>query len=186
VKEPTLYSVCALTMLIFGCPKRQTTPRIVYIPSAPAASPAQSAPASGTMVIQEPAPPEPPPAVVIEEPPPEGEKPVPRHRRRSTAAERQTSEPEEEAPPPEVPTLEPRESPAQQTAQRQQVIGMLGQIRSRIAQLRRAGLAEAERKSVEDAQTFLEQSQHALDANDLARALNLARKASLLVNSTGR
>jgi hypothetical protein len=61
---------------------------------------------------------------------------------------------------------------------------MLGRIRGRIAQLKQAKLGGPEKKSVDDAQTFLEQSQHALETNDLTRALNLARKASLLVNYT--
>jgi hypothetical protein len=182
MKERTLYSVCGLALLIFGCPKRQTTPRIVYVPAPPAPAASQPAQSSGTLVIQEPPPPEPQPVVIIEAPPPE-EKPAP-HRRRPAAPEQRASEPaEEEAPPAEVPALEPRESPARQTAQRQEIIQMLGRIRGRIAELKQARLGEAERRSVDDAQTFLEQSQHALESNDLTRALNLARKASLLVNA---
>jgi hypothetical protein len=183
MKERTFYSVCGLALLIFGCPKRQTTPRIVYVPAPPAPAAAGAAPSSGTLVIQEPPPPEPQPVVIIEEPPPE-EKPAPR-RRRPAAPEQRADEPAEaETPAAEVPALEPRESPAQQTAQRQEIIQMLGRIRGKIAQLKEAKLGEAERRSVDDAQMFLEQSQHALEANDLTRALNLARKASLLVNST--
>jgi hypothetical protein len=184
VKGRTLYSVCGLALLIFGCPKRQTTPRIVYVPQTPAAT-AQSAPAGGALVIQEPAPPAPPPVIVVEEPVPE-QKPVRRRRRPPAGAEQSASEPAEEvAPPAEVPTLEPRESAEEQSAQRQRVVEMLGQIRGRISSLKRTPLGDSQRKAVEDAQTFLEQSQSALDANDLTRALNLARKASLLVNSTG-
>ena len=186
MKAGTLYSVCGLALLIFGCPKRQTTPRIVYVPPTPAAPAAKPSASAGTLVIQEPAPPEPPPVVVVEEPAPE-EKPVHRRRRRSTASGPPASEPAEEPTPRvDVPTLEPRESPAQQTAQRQRLVEMLGQIRGRIIELSRTSLDDSQRKAVEDAQTFLEQSQHALDANDLTRALNLARKASLLVNSTGQ
>jgi hypothetical protein len=183
MKERTLCSVCGLALLIFGCPKRQTTPRIVYVPAAPAPAAAKPAPPSGSLVIQEPVPPEPQPVVIIEEPPPE-EKPAPR-RRRPAAPEQRANEPAEgETPAAEVPALEPRESPAQQTAQRQQIIEMLGRIRGRIAQLKQTKLGGPEKKSVDDAQTFLEQSQHALETNDLTRALNLARKASLLVNYT--
>ena len=120
--------------------------------------------------------------VIIEAPSPE-EKPA-AHRRRPVAPDQRASEPaEDETPPADVPALEPRESTAQQSAQRQQIIDMLGRIRSRIAQLKQAKLGEADRRSLDDAQMFLEQSQRALESNDLTRALNLARKASLLVNA---
>ena len=184
MKERTLYSVCGLAVLIFGCPKRQMTPRIVYVPAPPApTAAAKPAPPSGSLVIQEPAPPEPQPVVIIEEPPPE-EKPVPRHRRPAVPEQKANEPAQDETPPAEVPALEPRETPAQQTAQRQQIIEMLGRIRGRIAELKQAKLADSQKKSVDDAQMFLDQSQHALETNDLTRALNLARKASLLVNST--
>jgi hypothetical protein len=184
LRTRTLYSVCALTLLIWGCPKRQTTPRLIYLPAPPAASEQNPAPPNGTLVIQAPAPPEPvqaaPPA-----PPKEEEKSV-RRRRRTPPTERPAAEPAEntpETPPAEVPALEPHESPAQQTAQRQQIVAMLAGIQGRMAQLKQEGMSDLERKTFEDARMFLEQSQHALVTNDLVRALNLARKASLLVNA---
>jgi hypothetical protein len=174
--------VCGLALLIFGCPKRQTTPRVVYVPAPPAAAEQRPEPAGGTLVIQEPAPPEIKPEVIVEEAPPEG-KPV-RTRRRPAVSEQPPSETSDEtAPAAGLPALEPRESPAQQTAQRQQIIQMVAANRDRIAQLRRTQLSELERKTLDDAQMFLEQSQHALETNDLVRALNLARKASLLTNA---
>ena len=50
-----------------------------------------------------------------------------------------------------------------------------------MARLNPAGLSTNERKTLEDARTFLAQSTRAFESSDLPRALNLARKASLLV-----
>lgn len=182
----TFYSVCGLAVLMWGCPKRQTAPRVVYVSSPPPAATQGPAPQSGTLTIQEPAPPEPPQPIVVEEEPAPEEKAAPRRRRPSTPGHPETGQQEDTASPAaptEVPTLEQRESPAQQTAQRQQIIELLAGIRGRVAQMKRDRLGDAERKTLDDAQMFLEQSQHALDTNDLVRALNLARKASLLVNA---
>lgn len=172
-------------MLIWGCPKRQTAPRVVYIPSPPAASEQTSSPASGTLVIQEPARPEPVEEDVVPEEQPAEEKSAPR-RRRTVSPERPAVEPGEdtvETPPAEVPALEARESPAQQNALRQQIINLQAGIRGRISQLKLLRLSDLERKTIDDVQMFLDQSLHALGTNDLVRALNLARKASLLVNA---
>jgi hypothetical protein len=184
MRSRTLYSVCALALLIWGCPKRQNTPRVVYVPSPPPAAEQKPAAANGTLVIQEPPPPEPPPPVIVEGPAPE-EKPTPRRHRPAPTGHADVESPDETAAPaaPEVPALEPRESAAQQTAQRRQIIAMLAGIRGRVAQMKRNKLGDLERKTLDDAQMFVEQSQRALDTNDLVRALNLARKASLLVNA---
>ena len=86
-----------------------------------------------------------------------------------------------EPPPAEVPALEPRESSAQQTELRQQVKSMQADVRQRIARLNRARLSPNDRKTLEDARTFLAQAEHALASGDLQRAFILARKASLMV-----
>ncbi len=186
MRSRTLYSVCGLAVLIWGCPKRQTTPRVVFVSQSPPATEQMPAASPGALIIQEPAPPEPPQPVIIEQPAAPEEKP-PQHKRRPTAAGRaETETPADDNPAqaaPEVPALEQRESAAQQTAQRQQIIEMLAGIRGRMAQMKRNRLSELERKTLDDAQMFVEQSQHALETNDLVRALNLARKASLLVNA---
>ena len=186
MRSRTLFSFCGLAMLMWGCPKRQTAPRLVYVPApAPAASSEKTPAASnGTLVIQQPAPEEPPPVIIEEEEPPEA-KPAPRRRRPAPAAATETDTQEDAAPQPapEVPALEPRESAAQQSAQRQRIVGLIAGIRGRIARLKRGNLGEQERKTLDDAQMFVDQSQRALDSNDLVRALNLARKASLLVNA---
>ncbi|HET7840816.1 MAG TPA: hypothetical protein VFM21_04385 [Terriglobia bacterium] len=186
MRSRTLYSVCGLAVLIWGCPKRQTTPRVVFVSPAPAATEQKPAASTGALVIQEPPPPEPPPPVIVEEPAAPEEK-LPQRRRRPTSPGRaETEAAPEDAPAtasPEVPALEQRESAAQQTAQRQQIVEMLAGIRGRVAQMKRNRLGELERKTLDDAQMFVEQSQRALDTNDLVRALNLARKASLLINA---
>ena len=82
-----------------------------------------------------------------------------------------------------MPSLEPRESSAQQAALRRQIQGLQDDVRQRIAKLSRAGLSGADRKTLDDARTFFAQSTRALNEADFQRALNLARKASLLVSA---
>jgi len=136
------------------------------------------------MVIEEPAPPEPPaPSPQPTSPPkPARRRRVLRTEPPAAAAEKETTEP----PAPQVPSLEPRESSAQETALRRQIQGLQDDVRQRIAKLSRAGLSGADRKTLDDARTFFAQSTRALDEADLQRALNLARKASLLVSALER
>jgi hypothetical protein len=82
--------------------------------------------------------------------------------------------------------LEPRESSVEQAALRRQIQGLQDDVRQRIAKLSRAGLAGADRKTLDDARTFFAQSTRALNEADLRRALTLARKASLLVSALER
>jgi hypothetical protein len=53
-------------------------------------------------------------------------------------------------------------------------------VRQRLARLDGARLSGNERKTLENARTFFEQSTRAVASGDLQRALNLARKAFLL------
>jgi outer membrane biosynthesis protein TonB len=183
-RHETLASVCALVLWMGGCAKRPATKGVVvYVPAqAPASAP--PAAKSQVLVIEEPA------------PPPEPEKtPTPltseptAHRRQGGPARTETpGEPDEtstqekpEPPPAQVPALEPGESTAQETALRQQVQRLQEDVRQRLARLNQARLSPNERKTLDDARTFLAQSTRALESSDLQRALNLARKASLLV-----
>jgi hypothetical protein len=50
-------------------------------------------------------------------------------------------------------------------------------------QLQRGKLTGATRRTLEDARTFLAQSEKALSDDDLQRARNLANKAALLVSA---
>jgi hypothetical protein len=93
-----------------------------------------------------------------------------------------TTEPVEPLPA-EVPALEPRESPGQQTALRQQILDLQGRLRQRTARFDRLRLSSEARKTLDDARTFLAQSERALLDGDLGRARNLANKASLLVSA---
>jgi len=184
VRHGTLASVCALFLWIGGCPKRQGPASVVvYVPAhAPAAVP--PADKQQVLVIEEPAPPPEPEAT----PPPPSQEPTPHRRphgpaRTGTPTEPDDSSPPEtpETPPAEVPALEPRQSSAEEAALRQQVQRLQDDVRQRMARLNPAGLSPNERKTLDDASTFLAQSARALESSDLQRAFNLARKASLLV-----
>ncbi len=136
------------------------------------------------MVIEEPAPPEP-----AATPPPEtstnkatADKPKRAPRKAPPPADTETTTETTEPPPtPQVPSLEPRESSAEEADLRRQIQGLQDDVRQRIAKLDLAGLSGADRKTLDDARTFFEQSTRALSEADLQRALTLARKASLLV-----
>ncbi len=163
-------------MIFGGCPKRQTGPRIVYIPTPPpAASPSESTQA---MVIQAPAPSV--PAEVTPEPlPPAASVPAPQkqvHYRRP-----QVKGPAQE--PVDIPALQPGLSPNQETALRDQVVKLQQGIENRISRLSREWLSSGQRSTLEGARGFLQQSERALQESDLKRAFNLAHKADLLVNS---
>jgi TolA-binding protein len=86
-----------------------------------------------------------------------------------------------ESPPTEVPALEPRETSAQQTELRHQFVQLEQDIRQRLARLNGLQLSSNDRKTLEDARAFFAQATHAMESGDLSRALNLARKASLLL-----
>jgi len=160
------------------------TPRVVYVPPPPAVEQVSSG-AGGELIIQEPAPPTPVQEQVVSQEPLAEPKPAQPQRRAAPTA-RPSVDPSTAvpvAPPPEVPTLEPRESPARQTELRQQVVALLGGIQGSMSRIKERRLNDVERKTLDDAQTFLEQSQKALESNDLVRARNLAEKAALLVSA---
>ena len=157
----------------------------MYVPSPPpAATQASTTEGAPALVIEEPAPPEPAAA-----PPPETPAPTvtpPPHRRvlhkEPPPADTETVPETTELPPtPQVPSLEPRESSAEEADLRRQIQGLQDDVRQRIAKLNLAGLSSADRKTLDDARTFFDQSTRALNEADLQRALTLARKASLLV-----
>jgi len=180
----------SLALLIGGCPKRQASPRIVYVPSPPppAAMQAPGPENPPVMVIEEPPPPE--PAVVT--PKPETQTPADtdtapkphRTQHKGQAPTTPESAPEtDEEPSPPLPSLAPRESSSDQAAQHREIQGLQDDVQKRIAKLNAADLSAVDRKTLDDAKAFLDQSTHALDEADLQRALMLARKASLLVTA---
>ncbi len=137
----------------------------------------------GRLVIEEPAPPESFEPVSEE---PATPKPEPRRRRAAPAETPTGVEPAPETvepPAAEVPALEPRGSPDQQNTLRRQIADMQQSLHQRIAQLEGARLTRLDPKTLEGARQFLSQSEKALESGDLQRALNLARKASQLVDA---
>jgi hypothetical protein len=184
LRNGTLASVCALLLWMGGCLKRQDTKSmVVYVPAqAPAATP--PAEKSQVLVIEEPAPPPEP----EETPPPQTAQPTAHRRQGGPARTKTSTEPDEtstqespETPPAEVPALEPRESSAQETELRRQYLKLEQDIRQRLTRLNGVQLSSNDRKTLEDARTFFAQATHARVSGDLPRALNLARKASLLL-----
>ncbi len=168
-------------MFLGGCPHRQTTPRVVYISSSPPSATSMPAGPPEGVVIEEPPVPE-----IQGPPPPEVIPPKPAPRRRVVRTEPPAPEPPPETvepPPVEVPALEPHESPKQQEAFRRQVMEFQGTVLERIH--RQQGLRHqgADRRTLEDARIFMAQSARALEAGDLQRALNLSRKAALLLDA---
>jgi electron transfer flavoprotein alpha subunit len=98
-----------------------------------------------------------------------------------------------EAPPPVVatpqpatadaPQLEPANSSQQQASIQQEVTVLQSGIEARIQRLSRVKLAAADRKTLEDARTFIAQSEAAKKSGDFTQASNLAKKADLLVQA---
>lgn len=185
VVHRTLFSVFGLALLLGGCPKRQTAPRLVYVTVPPQAVETAPAGPSQTLVIEEP--PLPPALRPPETPAAGAVAPRPAHRpRRADAGEPAAASeapPEPDAPTPTVgvPALEPRSSREQESALRGQILGLQNDVQQQIAALEPVKLGSADRKTLDDAQTFLVQSRKALEEGDLQRSLTLARKASLLV-----
>ena len=183
-----LPSGLCLALLLGGCPKRQTNPTVVYVPSPPAAANTSASPeSSGAMVVEQPTPPE------SQEKPSEAaaedqvvQKQAARTHRRSASNEPAAAEaapaghPDQPAAP--VPSLEPRETPQQQDELRHKVQDMEHSLQARIARLEQTKGRKLDPNTLEGARVFVAQSQRALDDGDLQRAFNLARKASLLVD----
>jgi hypothetical protein len=141
------------------------------------------------MVIEEPPPPEPPePQAETTPQEPTTQKNPARPRRRvttptETPVETQPTPETAEPPPVTAPALEPRESPQQQSVLRLRVLQSQESVQARIGSLEHTPMASVDRKTLEDARMFLNQSRKALEGSDLQRAFNLARKASLLVDA---
>jgi hypothetical protein len=83
----------------------------------------------------------------------------------------------------DAPQLEPANSSQQQASIERRVSTLQRAIEARIERLARLKLAGADRKTLEDAQTFIAQSKDANKSGDLTQASNLAQKAELLVQA---
>lgn len=189
MKRVALSSVCAMALLLGGCPKRQTPPRLIYISSPPPTVSPAPAEKPETLVIEEAAPPEPAEVTRAEEASPPAAAPTPHtlHPLRTEPPASAQSAPTSTGPPAaDLPALEPSNSPEQQLVLRNQVQALQENIRKRAAQLDHASLSTAARKTLDEARTFLAQSEDALKDGDLLRSRNLADKASLLVAALER
>lgn len=186
VRFRSLYSLCALLLLVWGCPRRENAVRVVYVPPPPVVATPQRE-VSAVLIIEEP---EPEP-VAEEVAPPEVPAPAPQPppRRRppradTTAPAESAAESAEPAPSTaEVPALAPRESPQQAAELQRRVASIQQDLQPRVSRLTSGRLSAGARKTLEDARTFLAQSQRALEEGDLLRALNLAEKSALLVTA---
>lgn len=171
----------SMALLLGGCPHRQTAPRVVYAPSPPPrATKTTTAHATDALVIEEPPP---PPPERQEEVPAE---PSPPGRRVHHPAPGESPAATTPEPAPEtatVPALEPRESPQQRATARNQILTLQQSLKQRLAQLEHANLSGAQRKTLEDARTFLAQSSQAFEEGDLQRSQVLADKAKFLVGA---
>jgi len=174
-------SACCLALLMSGCAKRQSGARLVYVASPPAVTSAVPTQESGTLVIEEPATPEPeelPAAAPLPAPAP---KAAPQSKPRRSSTQTGLAEPVAEEPPVELPPLEPAKSPGQ--GRRQQLEKTQRDMRSSIEQFERSRLSNPERRTLAEAQGFLDQSTRALKEGDLPRAEKLADKARLLITA---
>lgn len=175
--------VSCLALIIGGCPKRQTVTRVVYTPPPPTASESAPEGSSGTLIIQEPAPPEPVAEPVPEETPPASPKVTPRRRAAETETA-PTAEPGSEEPPPaEVPAIEPHQTSEQQSDLKRRIISLQQSIQQRIAVIEQRHSSAVDHKALDDARAFLNRSKEALQKGNLRLAMNLAEKASLLVDA---
>ncbi len=179
-------SVYCMALLIGGCPKRQSGPRLVYVPAPPPATSAAPAPDSGTLVIEEPVPPETEEVKLPNEaPPPTPPTPTrpPRAHRTGIPTEPTLPEPGTDEPSSvEPPALEPARG-AGQAGLRQRIETTQQGLASRLAQFERRPLSDAERRTLAEGRAFLDQSMSAMKEGDLQRAERLVYKADLLITA---
>ncbi len=167
-----------MAVICGGCPKRQTGPQVVFVPSPPPA--ATSSQSDQSIIVQAPAPPAPLEAkpVVAQPAPPEPAPSKPSPPRRA-----ETKAPPEEPPGAEVPALQSAISPGQAIVLQGQIVQLQQGIEKRIDALSRGSLSPSHRKMLDDARGFLQQSQKSLQKSDLDLAYQWARKADLVVAS---
>jgi hypothetical protein len=185
-----LATICVLALLATACPQRHNFKQIVYTvpPPVPQATLSGSQPArsAGSLIIQEPAEPDTNPASDTEPPKPVDTPPARRpsaHRPARDEPPVQTDEkpPEDTSVLVDVPPLEPRTTASRQEELRRQLGSNQRSIRERIDRLDQRSLAQPDRKTLNDARNFLQQSEGALKEGELERSRLLARKAELLV-----
>src|SRR5690242_4146610 len=167
-----------MAVVFGGRPKRQTGPQVVYVPSPPPA--ATSSQSDQSIIVQAPAPPAPletKPEVPRPVPPePAPSKPSPPRRA-------ETKAPPEEPPGAEVPALQSAISPGQAIALQGQIVQLQQRSEERIDALSRGSLSPSQRRMLNDARGFLQNSRKALQKTDLDLAYQYAHKADQVVAS---
>ena len=180
MRRQVLHSVCALVVLVGGCPRHSAT-RLTYVPAPPPPSTKAAAQntAGDTMVIEEPPPPAPPeqPSAAPANPAPV-EATTPRRRAPAPVQEKPA-----EAPRVPAPTLEPLAEAQKQRSVRSEVVTLQTALAKRIKNADALDLKPSDRHAFEDARGFLAQSLRALEDGDADRAKKLAIKASLLLDA---
>lgn len=192
LRRASMIWVSALALLLGGCVKHHGPQSMVLFVPAPPPSPSATVPPasnSEVMVIEEPAPPPQTEAEDDEVPQPQPPEPT-LHRRthhlpRSEATAETDDQPapqdDAETPSAGVPVLAPLQSTSEGTELRRQFVNLDQDIRQRLAKLGGAQLSANNQKTLDDARTFFAQATSALASGDLPRAINLARKAGLLL-----
>jgi hypothetical protein len=193
LRRVSIIWVSALALLLSGCVKRHGPQNmVVFVPAPPpAAHSATELPTSNSdvMVIEEPAPPPQTEAEDEEVPQPQTPEPTLHRRTHHLPRPEATTETDEHPPPQDdaetpsadVPVLAPRKSTSEETELRRQFLSLDQDIRQRLAKLGGAQLSANNQKTLDDARTFFAQATSAMASGDLPRAINLARKAGLLL-----
>jgi hypothetical protein len=186
VHKKSLFPIMSLVIVALGCPNRQASLRLVYAPPpAPAPTSESQAEPAQAMVIEEPPPPEPAQPALVKQmdvtPPPEA-RAIP-HKRPRVQPPLPVANNEPQAAPSPAPALEPSTDTAKAASLRLKINGLTGQIQNDLVHLRRRNLTSGDRKTLRDAQLFLDQAAQAMKAGDLERSMQLAKKAGLLVSA---
>ena len=188
LKLRSLFPICAALLLVGGCPKRQTGWRLVYVTAPPPKLQSQASTSAEVLTIEAPANEE--PEALPPESPATNLEPAPKRppRRRHTIRPDASSEAEagddaEPASSAGVPALQPRQDSQRLAALRRDLTASQENTRRRLAQLDHAQLGQGDRRTLDDAKAFLSQSEHEFERGEILRAMNLARKAALLVSA---
>lgn len=185
VKKKALLPILIAAACALGCPKRQTGLRLVYAPPPPPAAGQQNQPEpTQAMVIEEPPAPQPAQPAHVEQvqtaPPPENPLPKPKEAKTSPSP---PLEPQRTVEPADAPALVPSIDRTEAAGLKERIDGLSGHLQAEITRLRQITLPTAQRKTLRDAQLFLNQATEASKVGDLQRSLQLVKKAGLLVSA---
>lgn len=185
VKKNALLPVLIAVTFALGCPKRQTGLRLVYAPPPPSAAGQQNqAEPTQAMVIEEPPPPQPAQSAPVEQvetaPPPKT--PAPKIEEPKTSPS-PPPEPQRTVEPADAPALVPSIDKTESAGLKERISGLSDHLQAEITRLHQLTLPTAQRKTLRDAQLFLNQATQASQVGDLQRSLQLVKKAGLLVSA---